>query len=125
MVNNPMTGECVGMHKYFKKIMVSIIAVVLISGTLYLQYGRELDVKGSYYSGDTLSFNVILNRLWYKSSDQESIKHDVLKKYSENNFHSVLFSTDLMHPKQIIVSIYLNSKGMQNEPLFTFSIDCE
>ncbi|MGN8734877.1 hypothetical protein ACTNEY_14895 [Fusicatenibacter saccharivorans] len=59
VVNNSMTGEC------FKKIVVSVIAMVLISGTLYLQYGRELDVKGSYYSGDTLSFNVILNRLWY------------------------------------------------------------
>lgn len=119
-----MTGERVGMHKYLKQTVVTIIIVALLaSGIFYLQYGRDMDASGSYYSGDTLSFNVTLNRLWFISSDQESIEHNILKKYNENSFHSTRFSTDLIHPKTLNVSVYLNDKNTQSEPLFTFSTD--
>lgn len=120
-----MTGEHVGMNKYSKQTVVTIIIVALLaSGILYSQYGRDMDATGSYYSSDTLSFNVTLNRLWFNSSDRESIKLNILKKYNENSFHSTRFSTDLMHQKQINVSVYLNNKEIQqSEPLFTFSTD--
>lgn len=120
-----MTGERVGMHKYLKQIVVTIIIIALLASSIfYLQYGREIDASGSYYSGDTLSFNVTLNRLWFNASDQDSIESNILKKYKKNSFHSVRFSTDLMHPKTINVSVYLNDKNaLQSEPLFTFSTD--
>lgn len=103
--------------------IVAIVAILILT-LCYLQYGREMDASGSSYSGDTLSFNVTLNRLWFNAFDQESIESNVLKKYKENSFHSVRFSTDLMHPKTINVSVYLNDKNtLQSEPLFTFSTD--
>ena len=106
------------------RLLSVIFCFFIIFSLCYLQYGREIDASGSYYSGDTLSFNVTLNRLWFNSSDQESIERNILKKYSENNFHSIRFSTDLQNPKQINVSIYLNNKEIQqSEPLFTFSTD--
>lgn len=106
------------------RLLSVILCFFIIFFLCYLQYGREIDASGSYYSGDTLSFNVTLNRLWFNSSDQESIERDILKKYSENSFHSIRFSTDLQHPKQINVSIYLNDKAIQrSEPLFIFSTD--
>ena len=111
------------MKKHMRLLSV-IFCFFIIFSLCYLQYGREIDASGSYYSGDTLSFNVTLNRLWFNSSDQESIERNILKKYSENNFHSIRFSTDLQNPKQINVSIYLNNKEIQqSEPLFTFSTD--
>lgn len=111
------------MHKYLKQIVIAIIAVIF-AGVLYLQCGRELDVLSSYYHGDTLSFNVTLNRLWFNSSDQKDIERNILKKYNENSFHSTKFSTDLIHPKQINVSVYLNSNDIpRSELLFTFSAD--
>ena len=107
-----------------KHLLSIILCFFIIFSLCYLQYGREMNVSGSFYSGDTLSFNVVLNRLWFNFSDQESIERNILKKYKENSFHSIRFSTDLMHPKQINVSIYLNDKELlQSEPLFTFSTD--
>ena len=103
------------MKKYIRVFTLPAIVAILILSLCYLQYGREMDASVSYYSGDTLSFNVTLNRLWFNSSDQ---------KYNENSFHSTRFSTDLMHPKTINVSVYLNDKNaLQSEPLFTFSTD--
>lgn len=110
-----------------KSIPTSILILcffIIIASIYHLQFVREMDASGSYYSGDTLSFNVTLNRLWYNSSDQENIENEILKKFNENNFHSVRFSTDLMHPKTLNVSVYLNDKNaLQSEPLFTFSTD--
>lgn len=106
------------------RLLSVILCFFIIFSLCYLQYGREIDASGSYYSGDTLSFNVTLNRLWFNSFYQESIKRNILKKYSENSFHSTRFSTDLQTPKQINVSIYLNEKEIQRgEPLFIFSTD--
>ena len=112
------------MPKYLKQILITTIAIILTSCVLYLQYGREMDVSGSYYFNDTLSFNVTLNRLWFKSSDQKAIERNILKKYNENSFHSTMFSTDLIHPKKILISVYLNKYDIgKNKPLFTFSAD--
>lgn len=111
------------MKKHMRLLSV-ILCFFIIFSLCYLQYGREIDASGSYYSNDTLSFNVTLNRLWFNSSDQESIERNILKKYSENSFHSIRFSTDLQNPKQINVSVYLNDKEIQrSEPLFIFSTD--
>lgn len=113
------------MHKHLKQFSIAVIVLIFISCILYLQYGRDMDVSGSYYSGDTLSFNVTLNRLLYNNShDQESIEQTILKRYTENSFHSTRFSTDLIQPKQIIVSVYLNKNDiLKNKSLFTFSAD--
>lgn len=112
------------MRKNIPPSIVILCFFIIIASIYHLQFGKEMDASGSYYSGDTLSFNVTLNRLWFNSSDQESIEHDILKKYNENSFHSIRFSTDLMHPKTINVSVYLNDKNtLQSEPLFTFSTD--
>lgn len=106
------------------RLLSVILCFFIIFSLCYLQYGREIDASGSHYSSDTLSFNVTLNRLWFNSSDQENIERNILKKYNENSFHSIRFSTDLMHPKTINVSVYLNDKNaLQSEPLFTFSTD--
>lgn len=114
------------MQKNIPPSIVILCFFIIIASIYHLQYGREMDASGSYYSGDTLSFNVTLNRLWFNSSDQAriDIQRKILTKYNENSFHSTRFSTDLMHPKTLNVSVYLNDKNaLQSEPLFTFSTD--
>ena len=112
------------MHKHLKQFSIAVIVLIFISCILYLQYGRDMDVSGSYYSGDTLSFNVTLNQLWFNSSTQKNIETTILKNYNDNSFHSIRFSTDLMHPKQLHISVYLNENDiMHSDPLFTFAPD--
>jgi hypothetical protein len=112
------------MRKHLKQFPIAVIVLIFISCILYLQYGIDIDASGSYYSGDTLSFNVTLNQLWFNSSTQKDIETNILKKYNDNSFHSVRFSTDLMHPKQLRISVYLNKSDiMHSDPIFTFSPD--
>lgn len=114
------------MHKHLKQFSIAVIVLIFISCILYLQYGRDMDVSGSYYSGDTLSFNVTLNQLWFNSnsSTQKNIETTILKRYYDNSFRSVRFSTDLMHPKHLRISVYLNENDiMHSDPIFTFSPD--
>lgn len=121
-----MLGNIIDMHKNLKRISILFIIIVFITGVFYLQYGREIDASGSSCMNDTLSFNVTLNRLWFSSSDRnrKDIEDIILAKYKENNFHSTKFSTDLLQPKKLDISVYLKDSDILNgKPLFTFTAD--
>ena len=42
------------------RLLSVILCFFIIFSLCYLQYGREIDASGSYYSGDTLSFKETL-----------------------------------------------------------------
>lgn len=112
------------MHKHLKQISIAVIVLIFCSCILYLQYGRDIDASGSCYSGDTLSFNVTLNQLWFNSSTQKDIETSIIRKFNDNSFHSIRFSTDLMHPNHLRISVYLNENDIiHSDPIFTFSPD--
>lgn len=104
--------------------LFAFIAIFILSTVLYLQYGRELDASGSYYYSDTLAFNVTLNQLWFNSSTQKNTETAIIQKFNDNTFHSTQFSTDLIQPKHLRISVYLNKNAIiYNDPIFIFSKD--
>ena len=98
---------------------------MVISGCLgYLQYGRDMDVYGSYamtadnYHEERLT--VVVNKLYV--ADQKVCAEEIVKRCRENSFKSVRFSYDQSIPNALYVTVYSSKrqaeKGIQ---MFSFS----
>ena len=109
--------------RWFISLIIGIIMV--ISGCLgYLQYGRDMDVYGSYamtadnYHEERLT--VVVNKLYV--ADQKVCAEEIVKRCRENSFKSVRFSYDQSIPNALYVTVYSSKrqaeKGIQ---MFSFS----
>ena len=99
-----------------------IIGIIMITGGClgYLQYGRDMDVYGSYamtadnYHEERLT--VVVNKLYV--ADQKACAKEIVKRCRENSFKSVRFSYDQSIPVTVYASKRQAEKGKQ---MFSFS----
>ena len=97
--------------RWFISLIIGIIMV--ISGCLgYLQYGRDMDVYGSYamtadnYHEERLT--VVVNKLYV--ADQKVCAEEIVKRCRENSFKSVRFSYDQSIPNALYVTVYSSKR---------------
>lgn len=98
-----------------------IIGIIMITGGClgYLQYGRDMDVYGSYamtadnYHEERLT--VVVNKLYV--ADQKACAEEIVKRCRENSFKSVRFSYDQSVPNALYMTVYASKwqtkKGTQ------------
>ena len=103
-----------------------IIGIIMITGGClgYLQFGRDMDVYGSYamtadnYHEERLT--VVVNKLYVE--DQKVCAEEIVRRCKENSFKSVRFSYDQSIPNALYVTVYSSKrqaeKGIQ---MFSFS----
>ena len=109
--------------RWFISLIIGIIMV--ISGCLgYLQYGRDMDVYGSYamtadnYHEERLT--VVVNKLYV--ADQKVCAEEIVKRCRENSFKSVRFSYDQSSSECVICDgIFIKATGRKrNTDVFVF-----
>ena len=109
--------------RWFISLIIGIIMV--ISGCLgYLQYGRDMDVYGSYamtadnYHEERLT--VVVNKLYV--ADQKACAEEIVKRCRENSFKSVRFSYDQSIPNALYVTVYASKRQAERgKQMFSFS----
>ena len=98
---------------------------MVISGCLgCLQYGRDMDVYGSYamtadnYHEERLT--VVVNKLYV--ADQKVCAEEIVKRCRENSFKSVRFSYDQSIPNALYVTVYSSKRQAEKgKQMFSFS----
>lgn len=106
-----------------KRIIIIAVILCMITGFLYLQYGRDLKVistmntaSGNCYDMD---LTVVANRLFI--IDQEKYAEELIDRCIANNFREVKFSYDLRgYPNRLRVKVYLNK---MSDRYFTISYE--
>lgn len=103
-----------------------VFGVTIIIGSCfgYLQYGRDMDVCGSFGTTSNNYYeerlNVVANKLYV--SDQEACAKEIIERCRKNNFKSVRFSYDQAIPNALYVNVYSSKQQIENgNPMFTFS----
>ena len=103
-----------------------IIGIIMITGGClgYLQYGRDMDVYGSYamtadnYHEERLT--VVVNKLYV--ADQKACAEEIAKRCRENSFKSVRFSYDQSIPNALYVTVYASKRQAERgKQMFSFS----
>lgn len=103
-----------------------IIGIIMVTGGClgYLQYGRDMDVYGSYamtadnYHEERLT--VVVNKLYV--ADQKACAEEIVKRCRENSFKSVRFSYDQSVPNALYVTVYSSKrKAEKGKQMFSFS----
>ena len=101
-----------------------IIGIIMITGGClgYLQFGRDMDVYGSYamtadnYHEERLT--VVVNKLYVE--DQKVCAEEIVRRCKENSFKSVRFSYDQSIPNALYVTVY-SSKRQAEKGIHMFS----
>lgn len=90
----------------------------------YLQFGRDMDVYGSYamtadnYHEERLT--VVVNKLYVE--DQKACAEKNVKRCRENLFKSVRFSYDQSVPNALYVTVYSSKRQAEKgKQMFSFS----
>lgn len=103
-----------------------IIGIIMITGGClgYLQYGRDMDVYGSYamtadnYHEERLT--IVVNKLHV--ADQKACTEEIVKCCRENSFKSVRFSYDQSVPNALYVTVYASKwQAEKGKQMFSFS----
>ena len=103
-----------------------IIGIIMITGGClgYLQFGRDMDVYGSYamtadnYHEERLI--VVLNKLYV--ADQKACAEKIVKCCRKNSFKSVRFSYDQSVPNALHVTVYASKRQAEKgKQMFSFS----
>ena len=103
-----------------------IIGIIMITGGClgYLQFGRDMDVYGSYamtadnYHEERLT--VVVNKLYV--ADQKACAEEIVKRCRENSFKSVRFSYDQSIPNALYVTVYASKRQAERgKQMFSFS----
>ena len=103
-----------------------IIGIIMITGGClgYLQYGRDMDVYGSYamtadnYHEERLT--VVVNKLYV--ADQKACAEEIVKRCRENSFKSVRLSYDQSIPNALYVTVYASKRQAERgKQMFSFS----
>jgi len=102
-----------------------IIGIIMITGGClgYLQFGRDMDVYGSYamtadnYHEERLI--VVLNKLYV--ADQKACAEKIVKCCRENSFKSVQFIYDQSVPNALYVTVYASKRQAEKgKQMFSF-----
>ena len=103
-----------------------IIGIIMITGGClgYLQYGRDMDVYGSYaMTADNYheeSLTIVVNKLHV--ADQKACAEEIVKRCRENSFKSVRFSYDQSIPNALYVTVYASKwQAEKGKQMFSFS----
>lgn len=103
-----------------------IIGIIIITGGClgYLQFGRDMDVYGSYamtadnYHEERLT--VVVNKLYV--ADQKVCAEESVKRCRENSSKSVRFSYAQSVPNALYVTVYaLKRQVEKGKQMFLFS----
>ena len=102
-----------------------IIGIIITGGCFgYLQYGRDMDVYGSYamtadnYHEERLT--VVVNKLYVV--DQKVCAEEIVKRCRKNSFKSVRFSYDQSVPNALYVTVYASKwQAEKGKQMFSFS----
>ncbi|MCI6465184.1 MAG: hypothetical protein MSA90_06930 [Faecalicatena sp.] len=111
------------MRKRKKTGIMFVILLSLITASIYLQYGREIDVSRSYpvisqnYCEENIT--VVVPRLVI--IDERECAEEIINKCRKNNFMSIKFSYDIEKPNALYGTVYLAPLGIKCQKLeFTF-----
>lgn len=103
-----------------------IIGIIIITGGClgYLQYGRDMDVYGSYamtadnYHEERLT--IVVNKLHV--ANQKACAEEIVKRCRENSFKSVRFSYDQSVSNALYVTVYASKwQAEKGKQIFSFS----
>lgn len=113
-------GDRIHMCKKRIKFAVTLITCITI---LYLQWGREADVRSSTalaagnYQEEHVNF--VLNRLFVM--DVEKCAEELVEKCRKNDFQSIQFSYDYRKPNALYGTVYRSDYALKTQnPLFQF-----
>ena len=95
-----------------KQLLFIVITLFILTGLLYLQFGREPVVNHSMIleNSDTydLSLTITLNRLIILN--RKNVEDSLIQKIFNNNFENMYFSYDVHGmPRKICVTVYVNA----------------
>lgn len=106
-----------------KRILFTAALAACILTVLYLQWGREADVRSSTalaaenYQEEHVSF--VLNRLVVM--DKETCAEELVERCRENDFRSIQFSYDDQKPNALYGTVYRTDYDLTHQrPFFQF-----
>ena len=113
-------------RKMIKKWIASlIIGTTVILGVCfgYLQYGRDMDITGSYivsFDDEEERLSVVANKLYV--TDRKACAEEIIKRCRENSFKSIRFSYDQAIPNALYVTVYSSKREVdKGRKMFSFS----
>ena len=94
-----------------RRIVAMAVIICMITGFLYLQYGRDVKVtssmnfsSGNYYE---MELTLVANKLFI--IDKQRFAEEMIERCIDNNFHDIKFSYDMMgYPNRLQINVYLN-----------------
>lgn len=90
---------------------VVLIIVIIFLGFLYLQFGREPEIKNSritnYQNEYSEDVSIIANKLYI--TDRNKFAEEVIDTFLDNSFENLKFSFDLGYPSELNISVYMNA----------------
>ena len=94
-----------------RRIVPIAVIICMITGFLYLQYGRDVKVTSSMkFSSDNyyeMELKVVANKLFI--IDKQRFAKDIIERCIDNDFYDIKFSYDMMaYPNRLQINIYLN-----------------
>ena len=94
-----------------RRIVAMAVIICMITGFLYLQYGRDVKVTSSMnFSSDNyyeMDFTVVANKLFI--IDKQRFAKEMIERCIDNDFHDIKFSYDMIgYPNRLQINVYLN-----------------
>lgn len=97
-----------------RRIVAMAVIICMITGFLYLQYGRDVKVtssmnfsSGNYYE---MELTLVANKLFI--IDKQRFAEEMIERCIDNNFHDIKFSYDMMgYPNRLKIKVYLNESS--------------
>ncbi len=94
-----------------RRIVAMAVIICMITGFLYLQYGRDVKVissmnfsSGNYYE---MELTLVANKLFI--IDKQRFAEEMIERCIDNNFYDIKFSYDMMgYPNRLQINVYLN-----------------
>lgn len=94
-----------------RRIVAMAVIICMITGFLYLQYGRDVKVtssmnfsSGNYYE---MELTLVANKLFI--IDKQRFAEEMIERCIDNNFYDIKFSYDMMgYPNRLQIKVYLN-----------------
>ena len=95
-----------------RKIVFIVLCALILSGFLYLQYGRDITVNyiatESNSQGYSASLTITANKLYI--TEKETYTQKLVTRVAENNLPNMQLSYDVMgYPCELTITVYANT----------------
>ena len=95
-----------------RKIVFIVLCALILSGFLYLQYGRDITVNyiatESNSQGYSASLTITANKLYI--TEKETYTQKLVTRVAENNLPNMQLSYDVMgYPSELTITVYANT----------------